>query len=132
MWTITRSVRAEAACGKVKKAALKKKKKLGKVHSLPGALWNLWLDFVLEKLGPVIYAIISLTAAFCVRVTQAAQLTVGDFDFVAARVWFDPFKNHDGLHKAMVPSVMRVMEEWRKNGLRASKSLRQCGGTSSG
>jgi hypothetical protein len=91
--------------------------KLGQAHPLPGKLWELWLQFVLHEVGPDVYAVIFLTQALCVRVTQAAQLTAADVKLSASRVWIAPFKGHPGTFKPLLPSVAKVLRSWYKTGI---------------
>jgi hypothetical protein len=102
---------------KAKAQEVKANAKLGQAHPLPGKLWPMWLKFVQSECGPRIYFIVFLIQAMCVWVTQAAQLMVDDLKLDSARVWFKAFKGHAATFKPMLPSVLKVLKAWKKNGV---------------
>ena len=94
--------------------------KLGKACSLPGDLWEKWLRYVLEKLGPKMYVMLWMTQALCLRITQVAQLRGKDFRFDTTEVWLKKFKKHKAIAKPLVPSVAKVIKKWQESGLKTS------------
>ena len=110
------------------KANSQKGVKHGQASSLKQrGLWELWLRFVLDELGPHMAVLLFFTDALCLRVGQAGALKGADFDLGRGRVRIGAFKAHLEDSKHMVPSVLNVVRRLVKSGLKGKKHAKACG-----
>ena len=68
----------------------KKSKKLGQANSLNGKRWLDWLCHVRDNSGGKYFLALYLTQVLCIRISQALQLRVCDFNFRDRTVWIAP------------------------------------------
>jgi integrase len=100
---------------------------LGKANALLGEQWEKWLEHVKIELGPRYFLALFLTAAFCVRISQALKLEACHFDWGGSRVWFEAFKKHPGIWKRIVPSVKKRLYEWKLCGIQTPLQTKKRG-----
>lgn len=101
---------------------------LGKANSLPGKAWETWLRHLKTSAGPAMFVVCYLTAALCLRVSQASGLKSEDFDFHSGTVYCRPFKGHPECHKCMPPSVLSRLKAWRLTPVTGKPRSRLAGG----
>ena len=100
----------------------KAKKKLGRAHALSGELWKEWTKYLKKHAEKKYFIIVFLIEALCVRVTQVCQLQVGHMDMRKKRVWLEAFKRHKAVWKPLLPSTVRAISEWKKEGWKWPKT----------
>lgn len=91
-------------------------KKLGRAHAMPGRLWKEWMKYLKKNACKKYFYIAFLIEALCVRVTQVCRLKAEHMNMRKRRVWLDKFKRHKAVWKPMLPSTVKTIKEWKKQG----------------
>lgn len=91
--------------------------KLGKACSLPGPLWEMWLQHVLDK-GPTwLYVCLMLTHVLCCRVTEVLKLKKKDINFKRGTIFVAPLKRGPPVTKHVMKPAMAKLRLLRDRGV---------------
>ena len=104
----------------------KKSKKLGQANSLNGKRWLDWLCHVRDNSGGKYFLALYLTQVLCIRISQALQLRVCDFNFRDRTVWIAPFKRHAAATKPLVPSAANTLQQIKVEGVKSKTQKNFC------
>ena len=95
----------------------KKGKKLGKAATLPGRLWNSWVQHVLTKGRCWLYVALVLSHILCLRITECLLLRAEDFSFEASTVNVGPLKRQEATQKPMLPEIKAMLRKFKQKGV---------------
>lgn len=100
----------------------KKVNRIGKAATLPGCVWGLWLQHVLQNGRCWLYVALLMSHLLCLRITESLCLTSEDFSFKSNSVYIAPLKRQGSMRKPLLANVRKLLLAIKRKGVSKRRS----------